>query len=405
MKVVFATPYMPAPPNFGGARRMNELIRGARRAHDTHVISLTSPGDDVPSAEAQVGPITPVPVRFTAQTGATRSRRTAQFRSIFSTTSFQYRLYHHPAFQAALDRQIDAAGADLVQFEFSQMGSYRIQGGVPTVLDVHNIEHDVVRQMAAHGSTARRIFTMIEYRKFRIEEIAAWKTATCCIATSEADSSVIARQTGGTVPVIPNGVDVEYFQCATESPSIPGSIVFIGAMRYRPNGEAARFFVEQVLPIVRRAIPDAHVAIVGADPSSEVTRLAERPGVTVTGTVPDVRPWLRSAQIVVAPLRAGGGTRLKILEAFAMGRPVVATTIGAEGLAVEHRRHLLLANDPHDFAACVVELANDAELRARLTAGALELVRDRYQWSEIGRALNALYGELVERRSFPGRGL
>src|SRR5690606_8058639 len=138
--------------------------------------------------------------------------------------------------------------------------------------------------------------------------------------------------------------------------SEPATIVFIGAMRYRPNAEGARWLVEAILPLTRRSIPDLQVCIVCADPPPDVLALGATPGVTVTGTVPDVRPWLQRATAVVIPLLSGGGTRLKILEAFSAGRPVISTTIGAAGLDAVDGDHLLIADRPEQFATAIDHL-------------------------------------------------
>ncbi len=311
MKVLFVTPYLPVPPDFGGARRMFELIRGSSAFHEVLTLSLAGYSDDVSGASAQIGPLQIVRVPVTARGNATRSRRMLQLRSLASPHSSQFHLYHHTGFQTALDRLIVAESVDLVQLEFSQMGSYRVGSNTPTVLDVHNVEHDLLRQMASTGSAARRLFNLIEYRKFRREEVENWQSATCCVATSRNDATIIERRTGRDVPVIPNGVDLDFFRRAPQSAIEPGHIVFTGAMRYRPNAEAATFFVHNILPLIRREFETVRFSIVGADPPSEVRELTEIPGVSVTGTVSDVRPWLDSAQVVVVPLHTGGGTRLK----------------------------------------------------------------------------------------------
>jgi glycosyltransferase involved in cell wall biosynthesis len=170
-------------------------------------------------------------------------------------------------------------------------------------------------------------------------------------------------------------------------------------MRYRPNAEGARFFVEQIFPLIRRELPHATFAVVGADPPPPVRELAQVPGVTVTGTVDDVRPWLRNAQIVVVPLLNGGGTRLKILEAFASGRPVVSTHAGAEGIEASDDAELLIADDPAAFSRAVIELANREELRSRLVDAAFDLVRDRYQWSAISDALRTVHTRIVAEQT------
>jgi len=323
-----------------------------------------------------------------------RQRRGVQLRSLASRHSFQYRLSHHERFQAELDQFTARGQVDLVQCEFSQMGSYRT-GAVPSVLDVHNVEHDVLRQMTQSGSLGRRIFNQIEYRKFRNEEITAWRAASRCIATSALDASAIERQIRQPVPVIPNGVDLDYFAAPPLSDTSDIQIVFIGAMRYRPNAEGAIWFVEHMLPQIQRELPTARVSIVGADPPPAVRALQDRPGVTVTGTVDDVRPWLHSAQIVVVPLLSGGGTRLKLLEAFASGRPVVSTSAGAEGIEVHDGQELLIANQPESFARAVIALARTPELQARLTGAAIDLVRAHYQWTTISARLRETHEELL----------
>lgn len=396
MKVVFATPYEPEPPNFGGARRIFELVRGIQRNHHVSVISLVSGSSSTDSGSAEIRSIVGVPVSFTARDVSTRARRALQLRSLASRHSSQYRLYYHPTFQRKLNRHLAASGADVVQLEFSQMGAYRIDSAIPSVLDVHNIEHELVRQMAKSGSAARRLFSTVEFRKLRSEEIQSWRAATCCIATSNADSELVASHTGRDVPIIRNGVDVGYFQ-STQAEVKQNSIVFVGAMRYRPNADAAHWFVERILPTVRKSVPEVTFAIIGADPPAEIRALADEPGVSVTGTVADIRPWLQSAYIAVAPLRIGSGTRIKILEAFAAGRPVVSTTVGATGIDAGHRTHLLLADDADGFAASVVELLTEPERADRLAASANRLVRERYQWKNIADRLNEVYVELATR--------
>jgi glycosyltransferase involved in cell wall biosynthesis len=376
---------------------MFELIRGAGRLDVVRTLSLTGPTDNVPAAEADLGPVVPVPVALTARMTPDRLRRVEQLRSLTSRHSFQHQLSHHRRLQATLDELTANGSVDLVQFEFSQMGTYRLDA-TPSILDVHNIEHDVLRQMAQRGSAARRLFNQLEYRKFRREEIAAWQRASCCIATSALDATTIERLIGRPVSVIPNGVDLDYFAASPSSESTVPQIVFTGAMRYRPNAEGALWFVENVLPLIQRELPSARFSIVGADPPPIVRALADRPGVTVTGTVDDVRPWLRDAQIVVVPLLSGGGTRLKLLEAFASSRPVVSTSTGAEGIDAGDDRELLIADEPETFARATIALAQGSHLRTRLTRRALELVRARYQWSAISAQLRVVHEELLASR-------
>lgn len=397
MRILFVTPYLPVPPDFGGALRMYHLIREAARRHEVITLSLVGPGDDPRPAEGEIGRVIPVLTAATARMPPGRAKRAGQVRSLLSTRSFQYRFYRHPAMQREIDRVARAERVDVVQFEFSQMGLYQAPPGIPAVLDVHNIEYAVLRQVATSGSPPRRLFNQIEYRKFRREEIDAWRRANVCLATSRGDAEEIRRRTDRPVAVVPNGVDAERFRRTPLDGTDPASLVFVGAMRYRPNADAAHFFVRDVLPRLRERLPNARLAIVGADPPPEVLALGREQGVEVTGTVSDVRPWVARAGTVVVPLLSGGGTRLKILEAFAMGRPVVSTTIGASGIDARDGEHLLLADSPVGFVAAIERLARDPALRERLANRAHDLVRERYQWTAVARGLDDVYCRLHAR--------
>jgi glycosyltransferase involved in cell wall biosynthesis len=378
---------------------MYELVRGVAARHDVLTLSLYGPGDDLSAAERVIGRVVGVPVPLTARMPPGPSKRLTQARSILSRRSFQDRLYRHPAAQQAIDRLVRSEQPDNVQIEFSQMGGYVVPPGPVTVLDVHNVEHDVLAQIAATGSLPRRAFNRIEARKVRNEEGAAWRRASCCLATSADDVARIEEATGRSAVVIPNGVDLEYFRRSPLDVADPDLLVFVGAMRYQPNALAARYVVEQILPLVRAARPQTRLALVGADPPEAVTELAEVPGVEVTGTVADVRPWLNRAAVVVVPLLSGGGTRLKILEAFAAGRPVVSTTLGASGIAARHGEHLLLADTAETFSQSIIMLLRDRAEAHRLVVQAHALASERYGWPAIVEQLADLYRCLLDRSS------
>jgi len=172
--------------------------------------------------------------------------------------------------------------------------------------------------------------------------------------------------------------------------------MFSGLMSYYPNDHGIRWFIERIFPRVRDEVPDARLLVVGAHPSRKLRGLAGR-GVEVTGYVPRIQPYFARAQVVVAPLRMGGGTRVKLLEAMAMRRPVVSTTFGAAGLAARDGRHLLLADTPAAFARAVVNLLRDPRLAASLVAQAAALVADEYSWDAIGRRLRDACARLAPR--------
>jgi polysaccharide biosynthesis protein PslH len=396
MKILAITPYLPAPPDFGGAARIYNILAQLQRRCELTVFSLCGQDEDPAESEQLFERVVTAPVPMTARSPASRLKRTIQMRSALSRQSFQHRFYWHRGAQEKLNALLLDAEFDIVQIEFSQMAAYETPGNAKRVIDLHNVEHDVLRQAAESGSAPKRLFNTWEWRKLRDEEERFWREADLCLATSEPDAQRVREVTGGECLVVPNGVDDQFFQRSPLSEAEPMSIVFTGAMRYRPNADAAVYFVRRVWPLIRDLVPQATFTIVGADPPEEVVRLGERSAVRVTGSVEDVRPWLRSASAVVVPLLSGGGTRLKILEAFASGRPVVSTSVGASGLDVVDDKHLLIADRPTDIAQSLVSLLRDRSKAQALTENAYQLTQANYRWSTIVDRLYARYQELLQ---------
>jgi glycosyltransferase involved in cell wall biosynthesis len=176
---------------------------------------------------------------------------------------------------------------------------------------------------------------------------------------------------------------VEYFQ-KPASTQASGDLVFVGSMDWMPNIDGASWFVREVLPLIRKRRPDCTLTVAGRKPAAEITRLSETdPLIRVTGTVPDIRPWLWESKVSVVPLRIGGGTRLKIYEAMAARTPVVSTMVGAEGLEALNGENIWIADEPDDFAAHCLSLLDNAAERERLASAAEQMVRERYSWDVI----------------------
>jgi glycosyltransferase involved in cell wall biosynthesis len=281
------------------------------------------------------------------------------------------------------------------------MGYYALPAGVPTVLVQHNVESDLLHCYSQRErSPLRRAYNWLEYVKYRADEQQICRSASLIMSVSELDRR--AMQSWGGLPpcvVIPNGVDTTYFtpDMGTHEAEQSAGVVFTGTMNYSPNVEAMLYFADQIWPLIRTQVPGATLSIVGHAPPREILQLSDLPNVTVTGSVPDVRPYLGAAQVVVVPLRIGSGTRLKILEALAMGRAVVSTSLGYEGLDLEEGRHLLVADEPAAFAARVTELLRDPARRAALGREGRRQVEETYDWRVIGLRLEATLRELVAR--------
>ena len=395
MKILAIAPYLPAPPDFGGAARIYNIFRQLQERADLTVFSLAAPGDDAAESSTAFERLITAQVPLTARQPANLSKRSVQMRSFLSRDSFQRRFYWHENAQKRLDELLARESFDIVQIEFSQMAAYRTAGKAKRVVDLHNIEYDVLRQAAQNSTGPKRIFNRWEWKKLRQEEEQAWRDADLCLATSKPDAERVSSVTGEECLVVPNGVDDQFFQRQPMDAAEPGSIVFTGAIRYQPNADAVTYFVRRVWPLIRDLEPNAAFNIVGADPPDDVIRLGELSGVRVSGSVDDVRPWLASASAVVVPLLSGGGTRLKILEAFASGRPVVSTSIGASGLDVEDDKHLIISDRPMDMAQSVVSVLRNRSLAQTLGDNAYQLVHANYRWSTIVDRLCAQYEELI----------
>jgi glycosyltransferase involved in cell wall biosynthesis len=392
---------------FGAQRRLHELISGVAATSETSVLSLVDPGENQESAiaatEAYCRRV--VTVANPAYHAGRRVKRLRQLASLASGHSYEWRGRREAPFAAALEQML-VHGYDIVHFELAPMAGYatrrRLRGPRPVYcLDEHNIEYDIVRRTAqVQSSVLRRVYSAIEWRKVREEERHAWRHLDGCTVTSARDRDILlAHEPTARTAVVANGVDIDFFQPpVSPAPRTPPSLVFFGAMDYHPNTDAVLWFLRDIMPRIAPAPANLCVSIVGRRPPDSV-RAHQTSRVEVTGVVNDVRPWLERADVVIVPVRIGGGTRLKILEAMAMGKAVVSTTIGAEGLDLVAERDLLVADDAAGFAAQVARLLADSELRRRLGAAARGLVANRYSWKRSVDTLSEFYGDLLDARA------
>ena len=215
-----------------------------------------------------------------------------------------------------------------------------------------------------------------------------------CVGVSAQDRErLVALCPGMAVEVVSNGVDLDYFKPGDAEDEM--SLVFTGSMDWHPNEDAVLYFCHHVLPLIRTEFPEIKFCIVGSNPSERVLGLQRLEGVVVTGSVEDVRPYISNAAVYVVPLRVGGGTRLKILQALAMRKAVVSTSIGCEGLDLQPEEHLLVADEPQQFAESTIRLVRDRSLRNRLSESGGALVREKYSWDVIVETLDLAYRRLI----------
>jgi len=397
LRVLVVSPYVPSRLA-GGPIRVHGLITSLPAPHAVSLLAFAQRGQrDVEIAteiRERCDEVVIVPNERRAIAGA--PKRALQLRSLLSRRSFERHVHERPAFQAALDRICARSEFDVVQVEHSFMAQFRFPSGPALVLDEHNVEHEIrSRTMAVVRPGPRKVYDYLNHLKLRAEEVRSWHQVDACAVTSPRDEATIR----GALPraltaVVPNAVDTAFFSPGAK-PRERGTILFYGTLSYYPNLDGLLFFLREVMPIVRRDHPAARLKIVGADPPEAVRRY-EASDVTFTGFVPDLRPHLASASVVIAPLRIGGGTRLKVLEAMAMAAPVVSTSLGAEGIAVTSGREVLLADTAEALAAEVIRVLRDDGLAAELGAAGRRLIETSYDWRASARALEALY-----RRAIP----
>ncbi len=260
------------------------------------------------------------------------------------------------------------------------------------VLFQHNVESTIWKRHVEHAAGfARRTYFQLQARRMLAYESQVCRAVKSVIAVSEADAGIMREQYGvQRVAAVPTGVDLEFFARPANPPRV-ADLVFLGSMDWMPNIDGMRWFVSEVLPLIRERRPECSLSIAGRKPAAEILALAARdPGIQVTGTVPDVRPYLWGSAVSVVPLRIGGGTRLKIYEAMAAGIPVVSTTVGAEGLDIREGETIRIGDDPRTFADACLELLDHPDQRARMAGNALHMIEERYSWEVAARRFEEL---------------
>lgn len=399
MRLLFLTPQLPYPPHQGTSIRNWGLIS---QLSQRHTISLLSFGPEqplpAPLRERCARVVTvPVPKRSSA-------RRMADL--ALGRADLAQRLWS-PAFETALAKWLAAERFDGVQIEGLELAGYRSvirSRRIPFVYDAHNAEHVIQHRAAAadRGRPGRRLaalYSSIQEPRLKALERALCREASGVSAVSDEDASALKALAPELRPaVVPNGIDLSAYDLPAPVATEPGRVVFTGKMDYRPNVDAVLWFVNEVWPMIRAQAPDATFWIVGQAPTPPVRALDGRDGVHVTGAVADTRPYIAGARVYVAPLRMGGGTRFKLLEALALRRPVVSTRIGAEGFPLRNGRDALLADGPQSFADSVCRLLQDTDLSDKLGATGRALVAARYDWSVIVPTLEALWADILARK-------
>ncbi|MGO9829400.1 MAG: glycosyltransferase family 4 protein [Myxococcaceae bacterium] len=409
LQLLYLSQFPPSPPTYGAQRRIAGLLAALAKSHDVTAVAVISPDLNAAEAERSMRSYCKQVVLVPGRPWAGMGKRLLQVRALLSKRSFEHHFFNLRPLRPLLQRLLSQTAFDVVNVEHPFLAHLPLRQAPPgaplpvRVLDEHNIEFDLARQQAnsEHG-LVRRIHNATNWPKIRAEEVEAFQAFDGVTFCSEADE----ERARTLVPnlrsaVVPNAVDVQYFQPSSALPPSDGrTVLFFGAINYFPNVDGLLYLLRDVWPLVEKRHPEARLKIVGQHPTPEI--LAFRgPKVEVTGKVEDVRVHLSQAAVTVVPLRVGGGTRFKILEAMAMGRPVVSTSLGAEGISARPGADILLADEPVAFAEAVGRVLETPALAAQLGAAGRALVERHYSWDAAGGRLERFFLECLERRASP----
>jgi sugar transferase (PEP-CTERM/EpsH1 system associated) len=407
MRILWLNTNLLLPLDKGGKLRTWHLLRHLAAQHEITSISFADP--DGPEANRRG--MSEVCSRLITIPRREHPKESARFyaaiaRHLFDPLPYAVAQYRSAAYRHAVAAELATGVYDRLVCDFLVPAvNLPLQLPCPSVLFTHNVEAEIWRRHAdTAASFPRRALYRQQWRRMRRFERRTLARFDRVLAVSDVDRDTFAGLYPGTLDapaaVIPTGVDTSYFTPAPAAPS-GHRLVFTGSMDWLPNVDGVLHFCRDILPLVRRQLPDVTFTIVGRAPTHAVRKLADDPGVTVTGRVDDVRPFLADAAAYVVPLRIGGGTRLKIFEAMAAGRAVVSTSIGAEGLPADRGRHLLLADDPASFAESVVALLTRPGLRQSVEHEARALVAARYDWRQAAAHLERAIADARPRTAVP----
>lgn len=407
LNVLYVSQMPAGPPRCGAQARMQGLMVKLAQRHDLTAVMLVDDEFDIDECRRTMQAYCREVILIRNPYGRDGfAKRMVQLRSLASTRSWERLRVMVPEMQQAIDRILRSRRFDIVNLEFTFLGHCDLRQAPPgerlpaLIVDSHNIDYDLSRQYARAGGLARRLYAEINWRKLRHEELATYRDADGVYLCSAADQRRLLDEIpDARTVVIPNAADVDFYASRPGDPQPDGrTVVFFGLMSYLPNIDGATHFIHEIWPRIAEANPQARCRFIGGSPPPSLLALAG-PRIEFTGLVPDLRPHLAEAAVVVVPLRIGGGTRLKIVEAMAMSKAIVSTSLGAEGIEATPGRDIVIADEPAAFAASVNRLLTEPALAARIGNSARQLSESRYAWSNAARSLEDFFRQTLQARA------
>lgn len=399
MRILWLKTELLHPVNIGGRIRTYNTLRELKRDHHITYLALDDGTADEAAREAAneyCHELITVPHRGSAPKFSPGFYRDLAINLSSSLPHFVAR-YKSDEMRKAIERHLEQNRTDVIVCDFL-MPSINLPPKIscPVVMFQHNVEAMIwKRHYETQTNPLKKAYLYGQWRKSVRYEAAACRKVDAVIAVSTNDAEQMRSEYGAEkVWDVPTGVDTDYFSSGETTQPDSASLVFTGSMDWLPNDDGMRFFIEAIYPLIKRKIPNVSLTIVGRNPLPNLFAFGERDAsIRITGRVEDVRPFMDEASVYIVPLRIGGGTRLKIFEAMAMAKPIVSTSVGAEGLPVRDEAELLLADTPEEFSAAVVRLLEDEELANRIGANGCRLVREKYSWTRVA----AIFADICEQ--------
>jgi glycosyltransferase involved in cell wall biosynthesis len=399
LRVLVFDEWIPYPPDSGKRVRTWNILRRLARRHD---LALLCYGDSEGRA-ARVVRAAGIDLHTVTTLPELKGwpLYSSLLVNLFSPRPFSVSKHDTRRFREQLRRLVGGNQFDLVHFEWTPYAGFAEEiDGIPTLIMAHNIESQIWARRAKHSRTfLERIYFGLQGRKMASFERLAMERADAVATVTDLDLKQVRNWGIRSPALVENGVDLDEFSPSQERPAAM-EILCLGSLDWFPNVDGVNYLIDEVMPLIVARMPAVRLRIVGRRPPKKLQdRIARLPWLDFVGQVSDVRTWLARASVVIVPLRIGGGSRIKILEALAMGKPVVSTTIGAEGLAVSGETHLLLADSPEELARRTIELLKSPELGSRLGEQGRKLVQERYSWDRAADALEAAWFSVCRSRS------
>lgn len=404
-QILFLSQCLPFPPHSGVTRRTYHILQELQREFDVTLVAFSRRGHQPDTASVARAAATlrrelsevMAPVPISAEYSFARKLGN-HARSLVSRKPYIFYEYGDARFGEELRLALRRGSPELIHLD--SMDLYRWLPSLPmlpTTCTHHSVESELLRLEADHASNP----VVRGYIKHQADLVEKIERSVCPrldlnVMTSEVDAVRLrALAPKARTTVIPNGVDVEFFQPAEPAKAVAGRIAFLGPTYMYPNRDAVEFFLADAWPVIRKSYPESTLHLIGKNSNDDRARFESRPGVTCNGHVPDIRPHLAEAAVSIVPIRVGGGTRLKILDSWAMGKAVVSTSVGCEGLETVDGHNILIRDDPTDFAAAVLQVLRDRDLRNRLGHEGRRTVEQHYAWRVVGEKLISLYQNLM----------